>query len=438
MWRFAIRNLWSRPIRSTLSILGLTVAIVGMIALFAVAEGLDATVNKTFRIIPGLVVMQPGAPIPIFSRLPTRWGDEIREIPGVHAYCAEVWARANVIEGKNILSPPRMLLGTDIPGREEMDYAVYREHVVEGRFFELSDQHTNHTVISRPIAEQFHKTLGDTIEVNGRELKIIGIYACGSLILDVTIIVDVHFARDMLRMSADDTSNFYVETDPGVDQSQVVQLIEDRFRGRVDTARSAPLMVLWGLSQGMPALPLWPSTLGSLASPTREQPPQTPENPSETAPGRKRSSVEVRGAEDWADQFQKLSADLDVFLFLLTSVGVTIAVLSIVNTMLMSVTERLIEFGILKANGWSNHDVLKLVTLESAALGICGGLMGSAFGWVVVQIVNANWPNQVHLEAGPRLLLFGVVFSATLGVLGGLYPAWWASRMVPMDAIRRG
>jgi len=55
-----------------------------------------------------------------------------------------------------------------------------------------------------------------------------------------------------------------------------------------------------------------------------------------------------------------------------------------------------------------------------------------------VQLVNARWPDQVHLEAGPNLLLFGVCFNTLLGILGGLYPAWWASRMLPMDAIRRG
>jgi len=436
MWRFAIRNLWSRPIRSTLSLLGLTVAIVGMISLYAVAEGLDYTVSKTFNIIPGLVVMQPGAPIPIFSRLPASWADEVARIPGVHAVTCEVWSRANVIEGENILSPPRMLFGTDIPQRQKMDYAVYREHVKQGRFFEAQDINTNHTVISAPIARQFKKQIGDALEVNGRELKIIGIYECGSLILDVAIIVDVNFARQMLRLDRDAASNFYIETDSGVDQQVVIERIEQHFEGRADVAGSAPLMVLWGLSQGLPLVPFGPLLNADRIALPREaalpgtSPPKAAKKP--------RSAVEVRGSQDWADQFQKLSADLDIFLFLLTSVGVTIAVLSIVNTMLMSVTERLIEFGILKANGWSNWDVLRLVTSESAVLGLSGGILGSAAGWVVVQLVNARWPDQVHLEAGPNLLLFGVCFSTLLGILGGLYPAWWASRMLPMDAIRRG
>jgi putative ABC transport system permease protein len=104
----------------------------------------------------------------------------------------------------------------------------------------------------------------------------------------------------------------------------------------------------------------------------------------------------------------------------------------------MSVTERIIELGILKANGWSRTDVLKLITFESALIGLGGGLLGSLLGWLGTLIVNWNWPARVELYAGPGLLLFSVTFAVGLGILGGLYPAIWAMRMMPMDAIRRG
>ena len=70
-----------------------------------------------------------------------------------------------------------------------------------------------------------------------------------------------------------------------------------------------------------------------------------------------------------------------MFLAIMSGIGVTIAVLSIVNTMLMSVTERIIEFGILKANGWSRYDVMRLITSESAVLGLFGGISGCLVGW---------------------------------------------------------
>jgi putative ABC transport system permease protein len=106
--------------------------------------------------------------------------------------------------------------------------------------------------------------------------------------------------------------------------------------------------------------------------------------------------------------------------------------------MLMSVSERIIEFGILKANGWSKTDVLRLITCESALIGIGGGMLGAAGGWVATQIINAIWPTKIMLVAGGPLLLFSVAFSTVLGILGGMYPAVWAMRLMPMDAIRRG
>ena len=101
-------------------------------------------------------------------------------------------------------------------------------------------------------------------------------------------------------------------------------------------------------------------------------------------------------------------------------------------------SERIIEFGILKANGWSRSDVMKLITAESATLGFAGGFCGCLLGWSLTLFVNWNWSDQIRLLASPRLLLFSLIFATILGVAGGLYPAVWATRMMPMDAIRRG
>ena len=122
----------------------------------------------------------------------------------------------------------------------------------------------------------------------------------------------------------------------------------------------------------------------------------------------------------------------------MTGIGVLIAMLSIINTMLMSVMERVVDFGILKANGWSNRDVMLLITAESSLLGVLGGVLGGILGLIAIAVVNWKFASQVHLYASPGLLLFGVFFSTLLGVLGGLYPAIWTTRMTPIDAIRRG
>lgn len=446
--------------RSLLSLLGLTVAILGMVGLFSVAEGIDAMVHKTFNIIPGLAVLQPGAPIPIFSRLPESWAREIETMDGVHVVDAEIWSRAHIIEDQPVMAPPRFLFGTDIPNRNKLRYSVYHKHLIEGRFLTEDDIGSYRTVISKPIADEFEKRVGDILLVDGQELEIVGIYFCDSLLLDVAIILDIGVLRPLARMEGSYVSAFYVEPDEGVDRDKLAQQMEERFIGR--KAPQDPSLAMIStlqsvLTSGPAALfsnprksPRDKKTTSSNANrkdqpnlgsaPVQSKPKSDAggTTPDQSAVKKHTSGIEVRGSDDWAKEFKRFSADLDIFLVVLTSIGVTIAVLSIVNTMLMSVTERFIEFGILKANGWTNRNVLFLITFESAILGVSGGILGSSLGWLATIFINANWPERIHLHASPQLLLFGVFFSATLGILGGLYPAIWASRMMPMDAIRRG
>ncbi|MBI5757776.1 MAG: ABC transporter permease [Planctomycetales bacterium] len=440
MLRFALRNLWTRPLRTLLSLCGLTVAIAGMVGLFSVAEGLESLVADTFGRIPGLVVMQAGAPIPLFSRLPADWKSDLEQLPGVYVVNPEVWARAQLVEGKPSISPPRLLFGTRIDTALKIRTGVYKQAIVAGRFLTPTDRGTFNAVISQPIAEQYHKQLGDSLRVDGHQLNIVGIYHCRSMLLDVAIIMDIDQVRSMTRMGNDSVCAFYVEQEPDADRERVVHDIENLLRGRsLAAANSASLMQLElarYAGAGSPAATML-TWLNGIAKTTGSTPANEGASNS-SALDTDELPVEIRTSDDWSKEIQKLSEDLDIFLVLMTGIGVTIAVLSIVNTMLMSVTERFTEFGVLKANGWSNRDVLQLITWESAALGVAGGLFGVSFGWLATQAINANWPTRVHLYASPRLLLFSIVFSTALGMLGGLYPAMRAARLSPMEAIRRG
>src|SRR5258708_31996888 len=183
MFRFALKNLVSRLVRTLLALCGLTVAIAGMVGLFSVAEGIEASVTATFAKVPGLAVMQPGAPIPLFSRIPATWGTEIARLEGVHVVHPEIWARANIIEGKPCFNPPRFLFGSDLEQAGQLRYSVYREGLKEGRIIGADDRGTLNCVVSRAIADQFHKKVGDTLAVDGLELEIVGIYQCNSLFL---------------------------------------------------------------------------------------------------------------------------------------------------------------------------------------------------------------------------------------------------------------
>lgn len=459
MFKFALGNLGSRPVRSTLSILGLTVAIAGMVGLFSIAGGIDQLVASTFDMIPGLLVQQRGAPVPLFSTLPADWQQELEQMDGVSVVNPEILVRANVIDGKTIISPPRFLLGLDIPTRLRLTQGVYDESLDRGRFLEAADAGTMNCVVARQIAEEFNKDLGDTLTVNGHDVTIVGTYYCGSMLLDVSILMDIGSVRSISRFDPQSVSVYYLETTGSRDDKELAREIERRFanRGIGGWDASAALGPLLGSAVSAdaanPVTDFFKSYDRSLkkgadtgegvdnrtdgAKPPASRGAEQMLVKSEDVAAAD-SPVEVRSADDWAEKFDEFSADLNLFLTLMTAIGVIIAVLSIINTMLMSVTERRIEFGVLRANGWSRGQILRLVTYESALLGVVGGVAGAALGWCATLVINASFPDRVSLHAGPGLLLFSIAFSIALGVVGGLYPAWLAARLSPMEAIRRG
>ncbi len=453
MFSFALKNILSRPMRSALAVTGMTVAILGMVGLFSIAEGLDQAVGNTLNRVPGFVAMQRGAPIPLFSTLPREWTEELEKIPGVRAVSPECWVRANVIDGKMIISPPRLLCGSDIVRRNRLNIGVYRDDIIEGRYLQKEDVGTLNCVISKPIAQEHNKKVGDLIEVNGQQLKIVGIYFTGSILLDVAIIMDANRFRELARFDDQSVSSFYIEQDGSVPDEILLQRIKDHFRGRGPGNVRGSILFTNSGSRENPVTSFIRQVDRALKQNSEKSTEKNRKtsritnnnNPGEQAKNqteKKEGTVtddpmEVRLAADWSGRINKFAEDLDLALGILTSLGLFIAVVSIVNTMLMSVTERVAEFGILRANGWSKFDLVRLITYESLLLGIAGGLIGIVAGWTLTVLVNASFPAKFELYASPGLLIFSFCFSAVLGVLSGLYPAIWAAQLKPMEAIRR-
>lgn len=427
MWKFALRNLLSRPLRSMLALLGLTVAIAGMVGLFSVAAGLERMVAKAFGRAPGIVAMQHGALIPLFSKLPRAWVSEIEAVPGTGQCRAELWARIQMLDGKVVFNPPRFLFGMDVPGTLNLKQAVYRDDLREGRFLEPSDLGTNACVISRQVAKELEKGVGETLRIDGFNAPIVGIFDSGSVILDMAILMHDRDVQAIARFDERSVSAIYIEPEPGVSAAGLISDIRSRFRGRAAEGAELTAPTADQAASGQALSELAKSLIQGL------QPP-----PAETGNAAEEEGIEVRTARDWGNRLMEFNADLDLFLWLMTLIGVVIALLSILNTMLMSVSERMVEFGVLKANGWTRSNILQLITLESATLGLCGGVCGCLSGWAGTLILNAVYETKLNLYASPGVLGFSLAFSLVLGIVGGLYPAWLAVRMSPMEAIRRG
>jgi|WetSurMetagenome_2_1015567.scaffolds.fasta_scaffold14861_3 putative ABC transport system permease protein len=112
-------------------------------------------------------------------------------------------------------------------------------------------------------------------------------------------------------------------------------------------------------------------------------------------------------------------------------VALVIGAIGILNTVLMSVMERIREIAVLLAVGWHRLRVLGMILLESILLSIAGGLMGIGFGLIALQALQmAPWlRGKIETDPSGTLLLWALFISVGMGTLGGLYPAWKSAHL---------
>jgi len=118
----------------------------------------------------------------------------------------------------------------------------------------------------------------------------------------------------------------------------------------------------------------------------------------------------------------------------IAGISLIVAGVGIINTMTVSVMERTREIGVLKAIGAKSRDVLFLFLSEAMVTGAIGGLIGAIFGFILSQVVGniINLPPSISPYLGALVVGFAIVTS----VVSGLYPAWRASNLNPVEALR--
>jgi putative ABC transport system permease protein len=104
------------------------------------------------------------------------------------------------------------------------------------------------------------------------------------------------------------------------------------------------------------------------------------------------------------------------------------------NIMLVTVTERTREIGVRKAIGAKDRDILGQFLLEAVVMSGIGGLIGLGLGLATVWGVTAASPYKLAVQ--PLSVVVGIGFSGAVGTFFGLYPAWRASRLDPIEALR--
>ncbi len=226
-------------------------------------------------------------------------------------------------------------------------------------------------------AEALNKQAGDALRLGDSVYRIVGIYQTGDAFEDGGAVLDLADAQELVGKPRQ-VSLFYIQLkDPA---------LRDRLEVKVERR--------------------WPE-------------------------------LSLTGTDDFADK-QFLGDALKGYVWVIAGLAIVIGGVGMMNAQLMSVMERTREIGVLRAVGWSSFRILRSILAESILVSLIGGIVGVGLGWLLLNAFSdvASFFGANASMLRPALLQQAFVVVLALGMLGGLYPAWRAARLQPIDALR--
>ena len=409
----ALDTLRQHKLRSLLTVLGVVIGTMTVIVIAAFVSGIDARVSKEiesfgtnsiyiYRFDPGFN-FNPSQEERM--RKPLSYEDMLaiqNECPSV-IYAAAFMSPVDFFGGS---FTPRVhvryrdieMTNAAVQGASPAYFKMGVTNIAEGRYFSDEDnaRHANVVVIGRDVANTlfpFSNALDQDVTINGRLYRVVGVLA----------------ERDVFLVGAEDPNNenkaVYM---PYLTLRKLYPDVDDNFV----MAQARPGLMKEAVEE-----------IRDLLRRRRKVAFDKPDN------------FGISTSEQIITQFQAITGGVFALMVAISSVGLLIGGIGVMNIMLVSVTERTREIGVRKAIGAKRADILRQFLLEAMTLsgvgGIIGILIGAALG-MLVRLLAPSLPASVSLF----WVLFGLGVSASIGIGFGIYPAWKAARLDPVEALR--
>jgi putative ABC transport system permease protein len=408
--RMGLDTLWQHKLRSLLTILGVVIGTMTVIVIAAFVSGIDDRVSKEIESF-GTNSIYIYKFDPSFNinptqeermRKPLSYEDLLAmqaECPSV-AYAAAFMSPVDFFGGPfteriNVRHRDIEMTNAAVQGASPSYFKMGVTNIAEGRYFNDDEdaRHAKVLVIGRDVANTlfpFTNAVDQQVSINGRSYTVVGVLA----------------ERDVFLIGAEDPNNenkaVYM---PYLTLRKLYPDVDDNFV----------------LAQARPGL------MSEAVEEIRDLLRRRRKVAFEAA-----DNFGISTSEQILSQFAAITGGVFALMVAISSVGLLIGGIGVMNIMLVSVTERTREIGVRKAIGARRRDIIIQFLIEAATLTGLGGALGIIAGSGIALLIQMIMPTHIPLWAP----VVGFVVSVGLGLTFGLWPAWKAARLNPIEALR--
>ncbi|WP_414469876.1 ABC transporter permease [Methanobacterium sp. ACI-7] len=371
-----IKNPFRNKTRTSLAVIGIAIGIATIVALGLITGGLKESTESTLKSGGAeITVIQSGTDGFMSGSIDQGRVEDVRNVSGVKETAGILRTSVKLQDGSSSSFGPS---GFIVTGIESSKLNLVGVDSINGSAF--SDGDADEIIIGKSASQNLNKTVGDTITIFNKEFKITGVYETGNFIQDAGAYIFLNKLQNLTN-NENDVSAISVKINDNANATEVSKTIEDSYKDELSTSSAADQM--GRINQG----------LGFIDTAT------------------------------WA---------ISLLAIIIGGVGV-------INTMIMSVYERTREIGVLKAVGWKGRRILGMILGESIVLTLIAALVGIIVGVVGVEVLLSVTPSaQGILEPAysPEIFIRALAIAFLVGIIGGIYPAYRASRLAPTEALR--
>lgn len=386
--KLCLKNIRANKIRSLLTMLGIIIGISSVIILVSIASGSTKSITDQVKSL-GTDLISVSTFGKGNNKLKFDDLNDIKALPDVKnlAPLTNFSASVNV----NSVQQDASVVGTTKEYFDIMDLKISSGRAIA----DLDNEYDNRVVVlGNTVASDlfgFANPVGQTIKLNGNSFEVIGVLAAqGNTVsgnMDDKVISPVNTVIDLSRNNT--LSTFFIKT---ADEKSV-----DSVSTELDSYLSAKL------------------------------------NSTSTSQSNTQRTYNIVSSKQLLDTMSTVSQTLKVLLGGIAAISLVVGGIGVMNVMLVSVTERTREIGIRKALGGSRANILVQFLIEALVICSIGGIIGIGLGIGASRIANSfGLASVISLN----VIMGSFLFALAVGLIFGIYPAYKASKLKPIDALR--